>query len=342
MNKENIDKKKSKGLLLPILSALATLAAVGCAFYSGYLFGEKRANTQKVENTSQFSESLEPNVVTNNMKLVIKKAANINATYGATEITYEVDTEAHSDVIEAKLEFADGSIPEATVLSFAHNRGEKKITVSCNNVFTQQAVLTIYSDANPSVNAKVTFNFREKITEVTPSITVNEGQPIASKFDVKSTGGTILVDKNVTNVKLEFATDFLKKVNEGVDAYCDTLGWDDQSTYDTYDACGCTPNKDANYWLSNKFATKDFLASLEVKVEDTSGSYYMDDESVTEYTFTAAKMTLDKFNEVFDGNAPVFTLSGTINGGKYSKDLGLKLTAPTVTSISASTGAYTF
>ena len=73
-----------------------------------------------------------------------------------------------------------------------------------------------------------------------------------------------------------------------------------------------------------------------------NSSYYMDDESVTEYTFTAAKMTLDKFNEVFDGNAPVFTLSGTINGGEYSKDLGLKLTAPTVTSISASTGAYTF
>ena len=32
----------------------------------------------------------------------------------------------------------------------------------------------------------------------------------------------------------------------------------------------------------------------------------------------------------------------TIDGGKYSKDLGLKLTTPTVTSISASTGAYTF
>lgn len=330
-------KKKGRGLLLPIMGTLAALAAVGCAFYSGYALGGKVS-----ESTSQSSDSVETDVITENMTLTIKKAASSTATYGATDITYSVDTEAHSDTIEASLAFADGSTPEAGVLSFAHNRGTKTITVSCNGVFTQQAILTIYSSANANVNAKVTFNFREKVTEVTPSITVNEGLPISTAFDVKSTGGSITIDKSVSNVTLEFASGFLSKVTEGVDAYCETLNWDDKYTYETYDAVSCSASKSASYWLSNSFTTKDFLASLQVTVNDTFGSYGMDDEDTTTLTYTAAMMTIEKFNEVFDGSTAVFTLSGTVDGTVYSKDLGLSLTAPTVSSISANTGSYTF
>ncbi len=104
---------------------------------------------------------------------------------------------------------------ENGVVTLEHDTIKHEVKVNCLKAFAKKIVLTLYADSNPNVKGTMTFDFRERINVILPdSINLVEGQVPTVNPRVDSTGGTITVDKNVTDVTYSWNPDFLAWVKE--------------------------------------------------------------------------------------------------------------------------------
>ena len=157
-------------------------------------------NVNKMNDNNFISNQLDSKIVENGIN--IKQATSVSSTakYGAQMFTYSVYPERFADKIEYSLKYTDGSDVANNILTIVHNEVDKKITIECNNVFTKSINFKLFSSFNNNVNATIKLDFLEKIT-LDSNFVQNEGKSLSISPIVNSTGGSISVDKTITNEK---------------------------------------------------------------------------------------------------------------------------------------------
>lgn len=187
-------------------------------------------NMNKMNDNNSISSQLESKIFENGINIKSVKDVTTSATYGAKQFNYEVYPSNYNGSINYSLTFADGTTPANNVLKVIHNEDDHTFTIECNNVFTSQATLKIYSVLNPSVYANVLIDFTEKIT-VDSTMVCNEGSIIKFNSNVSGTGGTILANKTITNTTYNYSDSFKNKVK---DIYASNLGYNSYSELESY------------------------------------------------------------------------------------------------------------
>ena len=199
-------RKKRKAPYI-VLGALAVIAGLGCAFYGGYTLGK---NAKAADNGGEI-------VAIKDNQVAIKCAYNAKsgAKYGTYNLTYSVTPTIYTDQIVAKIAYQDGTNVENGIVTLEHDTIKHEVKVNCLKAFAKKIVLTLYADSNPNVKGTMTFDFRERINVILPdSINLVEGQVPTVNPKVDTTGGTVTVDKNVTDVTYSWNPDFLAWVKE--------------------------------------------------------------------------------------------------------------------------------
>jgi len=351
-NKQNrSEKKKNVGTIvssiLLTISALCCLAGAGCF---GYFLGRASAQREqtKVQDSEPVAEIESSDGITVQARYYAANPASTDA-YGYYEITYKVDPVIFTDEIEAKLQYADGTDVPTDVLSFDHDAANTKITVHCKKVFTQAAILTLYAKSDPSVKRTIRFDFREKLTVTLPdSIALTEGAVPTIDPVITSTGGTLQIDKTVTNQVYSWNPAFIQWVNTetkaAMDAEIQDISFNCSTSQEKVGDLVGLSQSDCDSFFKNAFSSNDFLTTKGQKY-----SYeweYSDDDSgdpnVQNTTWYLGKAPRADFLKEFDGKSPIIDFSCYINGTKYEKTFGLSLSAIPVKGISTDVSSYVF
>lgn len=338
--------KTLKVLLITLASATICGAIGGISYYAGYVNG---ANTIET-STDNDMEIINSGVVENGVSIKCAFKANSGDAYGAYEITYTVTPSIYTDEIKAELSYSDKtSVPE-DICSVTMDTINSKVTVHCKAAFTKQITLRLYAASNESVEAKMTFDFTEKITVDIPSfIDIVEGQIPTITPVVSTTGGTKLVDKEVKNVTYSWNsgfTDWVKLQAKNQITKLEKEGIANHSYQNELvgDLVGFTAT-DATNFFSTKFYTNDFLTSKGCKwsfEEMWSDDDCEDPWSLCSGTWYIGSASKTDFMSKFDGNTSIIDWTCSVNGRTYSKSFGLSLDAIAITGISVNSSGYTF
>ena len=324
------------------LGTLAFIAGLGCAFFGGYLLGKN----VKAEDKPGETIAIKDNAVA--IKCAFKN--NTKAKYGTYELTYSVTPTIYTDQIVAKIAYQDGTNIEDGIVSIEHDTINKEVNVNCLNAFTKKIVLTLYAESNPNVKGTMLFDFKERINVILPdAINLVEGQVPAINPHVDTTGGTILVDKNVTDVTYSWNPEFLswvkeksmKELNDYMDENRANMSFEG-GKFTGYVGLGA---EDATGFFKKAFKANEFLTTK-------GGSYtweeaYSDDDSedpwsVCNSTWHLGSASKADFMAEFSGTKPVFDWTCKVNGNSYAKSFGLTLSSINVTSISISGSSWCF
>ena len=334
-------KKKNK-IIAGITAALIGLTCVGVGVGTAYI------NEQGESNTITTVES------SNAVKIInVKRAAATENNYGSTMIYYTLNPNVKAN-IEYSLTYSDGSEVASDVLTVTHE------TVVCNKAFTKQIVLKVFPSNNTSVSASVRFDFKEKLT-VSSSLNQVENQKLSVETEVETTGGTVTVDKSVTNKTYTWNENFLNQVKTVMHNVSERSIGNEPSWYNDYN-CSLETTRTYvgldNASLQKWFTTTNFTqnAFFESIYYDVSYYYVVDDDitmgSTTyeagyksdTYTFKVYLTDLgdSNFESVFNGTYDIIDYSCVINGETYTESFGLSLDAIKVTSITLDESSYTF
>lgn len=334
-------RKKRKAPYI-VLGALAIIAGLGCAFYGGYTLGK---NAKAADNGGEI-------VAIKDNQVAIKCAYNAKsgAEYGTYNLTYSVTPTIYTDQIVAKIAYQDGTNVENGIVTLEHDTIKHEVKVNCLKAFAKKIVLTLCADSNPNVKGTMTFDFRERINVILPvSIDLVEGKVPTVSPKVDTTGGTVTVDKNVTDVTYSWNPDFLawvkeksmKELNDYMTENQANMSFQDE-TFTGFVGLGA---EDATGFFKKAFKANEFLTTKGGKY--TWEEAYSDDDSdnpwsqcsSTWYLGSAAKAD---FASEFDGTKPVFDWTCKVNGVSYAKSFGLTLSSINVTSIALSGSNYCF
>ena len=239
---------------------------------------------------------------------------------------------------------------ENGVVTLEHDTIKHEVKVNCLKAFAKKIVLTLYADSNPNVKGTMTFDFRERINVILPdSINLVEGQVPTVNPRVDTTGGTVTVDKNVTDVTYSWNPDFLAWVKEKSMKELNDYMTENQANMsfqgETFTGFVGLGAEDATGFFKKAFKANEFLTTKGGKY--TWEEAYSDDDSEdpwsqcssTWYLGSAAKTD---FTSEFDGTKPVFDWTCKVNGVSYAKSFGLTLSSINVTSIALSGSNYCF
>lgn len=334
-------RKKRKAPYI-VLGALAIIAGLGCAFYGGYTLGK---NAKAADNGGEI-------VAIKDNQVAIKCAYNAKsgAKYGTYNLTYSVTPTIYTDRIVAKIAYQDGTNVENGIVTLEHDTIKHEVKVNCLKAFAKKIVLTLCADSNPNVKGTMTFDFRERIDVILPdSINLVEGQVPTVSPRVDSTGGTVMVDKNVTDVTYSWNPDFLAWVKEKSMKELNDYMTENQANMnfqgESFTGFVGLGAEDATGFFKKAFKANEFLTTKGGKY--TWEEAYSDDDSEdpwsqcssTWYLGSAAKAD---FTSEFDGTKPVFDWTCKVNGVSYAKSFGLTLSSINVTSIALSGSNYCF
>ena len=314
----------------------------------------------------------------NGIELKVKKSSQPSK-YGSQTIGYDINPQNNTnDEILYKLNYADGSIPEEMIIVI-HNPEKQELTISCNNVFTEQIILTLYSKNNENVNAKLYVDFIEKLN-VKQNLVINENKPLSISNEITSSGGSIIIDKTITSESFTFNEDFILKAEQYMKAdsysivvnanlnYTDEEGNEFSLAEEYHESAryqDITPNEyfanDINYNFigvdssainnlkSINFSYDSFVNSIYLHITNIKFDVYENDghEALSGkkdgiFDLKLSNISSDHFNDLFSGTSPVFDYSVTINNQEYSSSFGLKIEGLNITSISIDKTNITF
>ena len=314
----------------------------------------------------------------NGIELKVKKSSQPSK-YGSQTIGYDINPQNNTnDEILYKLNYADGSIPEEMIIVI-HNPEKQELTISCNNVFTEQIILTLYSKNNENVNAKLYVDFIEKLN-VKQNLVINENKPLSISNEITSSGGSIIIDKTITSESFTFNEDFILKaeqymkadsysivVNANLDytdeegsRFCLAEEYHESAHYqditpDEYFANDINYNfigvdsSAINNLKSINFSYDSFVNSIYLHITNIKFDVYENDghEALSGkkdgiFDLKLSNISSDHFNDLFSGTSPVFDYSVTINNQEYSSSFGLKIEGLNITSISIDKTNITF
>lgn len=340
-------KKKNK-IIAGITAALIGLTCVGVGVGTAYINGQGESNTITTVESS------------NAVKIInVKRAAATGDNYGSTMIYYTLNPNVKAN-IEYSLTYSDGSEVASDVLTVTHETVNKYFNVVCNKAFTKQIVLKVFPSNNTSVSASVRFDFKEKLT-VSSSLSQVENQKLSVETEVETTGGTVTVDKSVTNKTYTWNENFLNQVKTVMHNVSERSIGNEPSWYNDNN-CSLETTRTYvgldNASLQKWFTTTNFTqnAFFESIYYDVSYYYVVDDDitmgSTTyeagyksdTYTFKVYLTDLgdSNFETLFDGTYDVIDYSCVVNGETHTESFGLSLDAIKVTSITLDESSYTF
>ena len=314
----------------------------------------------------------------NGIELKVKKSSQPSK-YGSQTIGYDINPQNNTnDEILYKLNYADGSISEEMIIVI-HNPEKQELTISCNNVFTEQIILTLYSKNNENVNAKLYVDFIEKLN-VKQNLVINENKPLSISNEITSSGGSIIIDKTITSESFTFNEDFILKAEQYMKAdsysivvnanlnYTDEEGnefslaeeYHESARYEDitpeeyfakdiqYNLIGLD-NSSINNLKNQSFSYDSFVNSIYLHITNIKFDVYENDghEALSGkkdgiFDLKLSNISSDHFNDLFSGTSPVFDYSVTINNQEYSSSFGLKIEGLNITSISIDKTNITF
>lgn len=294
------------------------------------------------------------------IKITNLKRSNSANDYGTTEFTYSISPNNTNAKITYKLQYSDGSNVADDILTINHYDASQRFVVKCNKAFTKQIHLIIYPINQEDVSAIVKFDFKEKLS-VTSSLVQNEGSLLDVNTLVDTTGGSVTVNKNVTNETITWNNDFVQYISN----YLRDMDHQYSNEPDWYNSNNCSimtginqivglTDADLNKWFTtNTFSADEFVKSIYYEVEYW---YEVDDEISTGTTtipegfctehyyekYYINDMNSLYFNDVFDGSMDIIDYSCVVDGQTYLTSLGMVLSQIEVSSISTSTESFTF
>ena len=294
------------------------------------------------------------------IKITNLKRSNSVNDYGTTEFTYSISPNNTNAKITYKLQYSDGSNVADDILTINHYDASQRFVVKCNKVFTKQIHLIIYPINQEDVSAIVKFDFKEKLT-VTSSLVQNEGSLLDVNTVVDTTGGSVTVNKNVTNETITWNKDFVQYISN----YLRDMDHQYSNEPDWYNSNNCSimtginqivglTDADLNNWFTtNTFSADEFVKSIyyeieywyEVDDEISTGTTTIPEGFCTEHYYEKYyinDMNSLYFNDVFDGSMDIVDYSCVVDGQTYFTSLGMVLSQIAVSSISTSTESFIF
>ena len=275
--------------------------------------------------------------------LSIKHYAS-NAKYGNQVIHFSIGPKIHDDELLYKIEYVDGTIVEDDIFNINIDMKTFRVIVECNKPFTKQVIFTLYSMKNNEVSASATIDFKEKIlTE--PSIDVINDSPLVFNPNITTTGGSITIDKELSDVTITFNQDFVNNVKTLLlNRYLSKEFSNPQTT--TYERIsesyvGLT-NNDCKLLFSNNFTYDSFAEGIYLKATYTWIESDSDYETTENVTYSLADLAKEDFNLLFDGNTTIFEVTYYINKLKYTYSSGLKISDIPIKEITITNGSIVF
>lgn len=376
--------KKAFNILLSLVF-IAGVAGIGY-LSEGFRNWDVKTWFQSSEETHFESDSLLTSLKESNHIEVKVKKAELDSTFGAHTILYSVKPSNYSDSINFKVNYTDGSEIEDGILTILHDADKKEFTIGCNKVFLKQIVFTIYAATNEDVKAEINIDFKEKLT-LNATFQVAEGYQFKVVPSVETTGGTVLVDKNVKNESFRFSSAFVTKAmnylkEDSYDAvrenffdgsssgygegdelflsntyydyriYNEEHGMDYRTNEEVFKAVtSFTYNglNDATVWLKQDYHAKNFIESISVRMDnlvmDLATADGHEAEEVKKdfsYDMSIDEIKTEHFEELFDGENPVFDYSFSVNGESFSKSFGLSISGMDIKRISTNRSGLCF
>ena len=345
-NNQN-NKKTGKKALKIALIGLAVLAGLGAAACGGFVAGANYQQNQKENNDDKINVDIKENGIALKMAY---KGATAEDPYGSYELTYTVTPAIYTDDIKAMLMYSDGSSVDSGTLALEHNPNAMKIIVHCRKAFTKTVTLKVYAQSNATVNATMTFDFREKIAVDLPNaISLNEGSIPGITPVINSTGGTVSVDKAVKNISYKWNASFTEWVKKQTLKYYEAYKAENSFNMEfgtaTVKGLVGLADSDCATFFTTKFNAYSFLSTKGCSYTWTE--MYSDDDSDDPWstcngTFYLGKANKQDFLTEFNGTSPIIDYSCTVNGQTYKKSFGLNISAINVTKISLDSSNWVF
>lgn len=275
--------------------------------------------------------------------LSIKHLAS-NAKYGNQVIHFSIGPKIHDDELLYKIEYVDKTVVEDDIFNINIDMDTNRVIIECNKPFTKQIIFTLYSKKNENVKATATIDFKEKI-EVSPSVDVINNSPLVFNPNITTTGGSITIDKELSNVTITFNQEFVDAVKEKLlERYLSKEFSNPQTT--TYERVsesyvGLTDN-DCKLLFSNKFTYEDFAEGIYLQATYTWIESDSDYETTENVTYSLADLSKEDFNLLFDGNTKIFEVTYYINKLKYTYSSGLRISDIPINEITITNGSIVF
>ena len=275
-------------------------------------------NVNKMNDNNFISNQLDSKIVENGIN--IKQASSVSSTakYGAQMFTYSIYPERYVDTIEYSLKYEDGSNVPNNILVVNHDEPNKSFTIECHNVFTKSINLKLYSSFNNNVNATIKLDFLEKLS-YDSNFVQNEGKPLSISPVINSTGGTILVDKTITNEKYTWNKNFVNTlVNEYFIQEIEDRGYIlSEGSLAMADSILVDDERGLSYYFKNNFYLNNFLSDI------TFG--WIDGDSGEDIIFSL--LDFDHYEYVLYDECwnNVIDYTYTCNGVVYTKSYGIDI-----------------
>lgn len=216
---------------------------------------------------------------------------------------------------------SDSTYVYSNYITVTHDASAKTVTVVLKAVFTKRFQIKLYSSDDATKCALINVDYQSKITGTTCTATVTEGAKITPVVTVQETGGSLSVDKTVSNLTLSYNSDFQSRV-EALFGSVSTTG--------AFDAFITAPS-----YLTSNFVSLQFLQKVGVSASDAS-------DTRTEPDHLLSDCTAAELATLFDGTKPVFDCGYKVGGKSYTYSFGCVLAAVPIQSITPSTGQITF
>ena len=220
-------------------------------------------NVNKMNDNNFISNQLDSKIVENGINIKQASSVSSNAKYGAQMFTYSIYPERYVDTIEYSLKYEDGSNVTNNILVVNHDESNKSFTIECHNVFTKSINLKLYSSFNNNVNATIKLDFLEKLS-YDSNFVQNEGKPLSISPVINSTGGTILVDKTITNEKYTWNKNFVNTlVNDYFIQEIEDRGYIlSEGSLGMSDSILVDDEQGLSYYFRNNFYLNNFLSDI--------------------------------------------------------------------------------
>jgi len=324
------NKKKTGNKILIIL--LVVLVAGGAV---GYLSkGFKDLDYKNWFTSVEDDSSVDPNsdaavVGVDNNGIDLKSIMSSDTT--TKSFTYTISPTVHTGTVSYELTCPTGEVDPSEYYSIDLNTEVQQIDITLLKICNYQCSLKIYAIDDPTVNAVVTIDYQQRITNVSSTLNVVEGSPLTITNVVDKSGGSIFVDDSITSSSLEFNSTFISNVES-------LLGFGGQIFKGSKDSDEYVGLDNADSWLSGNYTSTDFLESIYHVV-----GYYQDRivMPVKHYNRLIDQESEDVLS-LFNGTAPVFNYTVTVNDEDYSTTFGLNIETIPVTGIDTSTDSIVF
>jgi len=325
-------KKKGNKILIVLLVAVVAGGAVGYLSKGfkdlDYKNWFNSATSEEVTSLDSNSDTAVVGVVDNGITLNQTMSADTTT----KSFTYTINPSIHTGSITYELTCSNTELNPSDYYSIVLDTDTQSVVITLVSICDFQCSLKLYSIDDPTINAIVSLDYQQRITDVSSNLVVVENTVFDVTNVVTKSRGSINVSTDVTAESLVFNDTFVSNVEA-------LLNFDDlDPRYGDGHDFVTTGLTDAEYWLTNVFTGVDFLESI-----TRSGIFTREDDQVNvDFERDLVDMNSVDVLALFDGVKPVFNYTAVVNGDDYTTQFGLNIDTVPITNIETSTSSIVF